>query len=113
MADTNGQWEEYRRLVLHELERFQAWLEQLTDRAGSLDSNLHQEITKNRRELDDRINILRQTAESDLKRERDKLEKEIAQARRDIAALKVKAGMFGLVAGAIPALIAIVWKLLS
>ena len=107
MPPDSGRWSEYRRLVLHELERFQEWLGTLTDRQASLDTDLHQALSDTKEELSNKISMSKGALENDIK----KLREEIASLKTELAVQKIKVGIWGLIAGAIPVGIAIALKI--
>lgn len=72
-------WNEYRELVLHELERFQKWLEDLTEKAG--------------------------TQKEDIEGKIDALRSEVGKIRNDVTALKVKMAFIAVIAGAVPGIV--------
>ncbi|KKN55281.1 hypothetical protein LCGC14_0583720 [marine sediment metagenome] len=76
-------WNEYRELVLHELERFQKWLEDLTAKAGTQKEG-----------TDSKIEVLRG---------------EIQELKREITGIKVRVSVYAALGGGL--ISAIMWGL--
>ena len=76
-------WNEYRELVLHELDRFQKWLEELTDKQGSQKDDGVAELAALRAEID--------------------------KLRNEVTAIKVRISIYAALAGGLVS--AVVWAI--
>lgn len=84
--DKNGDWDEYRRLVMHEL--------------GRLEERIAEDFVTHTRNDERMMDELNGTLMS--------LSKSISSLREDVAAIKVKSGVWGLIGGAIPATVTLI-----
>ena len=84
--DKNGDWDEYRRLVMHEL--------------GRLEERMAKDFAMHMRS-DERMS-------EELNQALSSLSKNISNLREDVAAIKVKSGVWGLIGGAIPATVTLI-----
>lgn len=95
-------WSEYRELILSELNRLQAWLEQASTQTATKDTALVEKLAKLTADLTKAIV--------------DKLapvEAKVNTNVTEIGKLSVKAGVWGAVAGLIPASIVLIWWLVK
>lgn len=100
-------WNEYRELVLSELNRVQTWLEQLSVKTNTYDAALIEKLATLKADLT--ATITNKADEAEL----SALEQKTNENAKEIAKLTVKAGVWGALAGAIPAVVAVVWWLLG
>ena len=92
--ENNEGWDEYRLLVLKELSSFEKWLKSLTETQNAMLIELS------------KLNEIKEKLDA-LYTRLDAMENKQQNLESEIAGLKVKSGIWGLIAGAIPAGIAL------
>jgi hypothetical protein len=129
LETTKQSWNEYRELVLNELNRVQTWLEQLSAKQNTHDTALVKEIGELKALVEKRIATFRadQSGKFNAKVDDTKvtaLEKTLTDKltavenktnanTTEVAKLTVKAGVWGAAAGLIPAVAAFIYWLLK
>lgn len=89
--EDSGGWREYRRLILSELKR-------IDERVGSEAETHRNSIAETERVIMDKLSAL---------------DSRLSATREDVTILKVKAGVWGLMGGMIPALGVLFWTLVD
>ena len=102
MTNDNGEFKEYRKMLLAELERLNKVYVSLDSKLGTTRDELHRRIN----ELENRLSILVNKFERELR-------SKISDNNIEIVTLKTKASMWGFVAGAIPAAIGIIVSIIT
>lgn len=96
MPDNNGGWTEYGALVLKELERLNNSMETLKQDVHSLQKSWGEDL-----------NAVRKEGSDEVKEVRAELERVNRQLSVKIGQLQIKSGVWGLVGGLVPVLIAV------
>ncbi len=86
--DLEGHWQEYRRLVISELER-------IDHKVDEVRRELREEIEKSEKKILDQI---------------EKLSNNYAETRDAVVGLQARAGIIGFLAGLIPAIVALLMR---
>ena len=100
--DTTNGWVEYKKLVIAELERLNICV-----------SGVIEDVTELRIEIKESAAHLRLETERAAGTIREQAAKEIATTNKNLAILQVKAGAWGALAGAVPAIIMLITWLVN
>jgi hypothetical protein len=125
-ASKSGDWGEYRRLLISELERFDAAINALAERIERGDAEMREHCARLVSELRAEIAVIRaKLNEIDvhasrlvgLEAECTERRKDVIRIDKDVTALTVKSGpkwiVWGALGGLVPAIGALIWWLLS